>query len=199
MLRIGDALSAKLKEQLASAFLATQSFKWNPSGFKLASGLISPYYVDCRILMAHPGPRHLVAQLIVEAIQPLGIDSIGGLEIGAIAIATAASGQGFSEAPRKEWRTFVVRKQPKDHGLGKLIEGAFQPGDQALVVDDVLTSGGSAIKAIAAAREAGMRVAHALVIVDREEQDGRARVEEQGVKLLSLLTIKDLLAAQAQR
>ncbi len=186
-------MSAKLKEQLARTFLATQSFKWDPSGFQLASGLISPYYVDCRILMAHPGPRHLVAQLVVEAIQPLGLDSIGGLEIGAIAIATAVSEQGFSEVPRKEWRTFVVRKHPKDHGLGKLIEGACQPGDRALIVDDVLTSGGSVLKAITAARDAGMQVAHALVIVDREEQDGRARVESQGVKLLSLLTIKDLL------
>jgi orotate phosphoribosyltransferase len=187
-------LNLKLKEVLARAFITTQSFKSNPAGFKLASGMISPYYVDCRVLMAHPGPRHLVAQLVVEAIHLLGIDSIGGLEIGAIPIATAVSDHGFSEVPRKEWRTFVVRKQPKDHGLGKLIEGAFQPGDQALIVDDVLTSGGSVLKAITAVREAGMRVAHALVIVDREEQDGRARVEAQGAQLISLLTIKDLLA-----
>jgi orotate phosphoribosyltransferase len=187
-------LTLKLKEVLARAFITTQSFKSNPAGFKLASGMISPYYVDCRVLMAHPGPRHLVAQLVVEAIHLLGIDSIGGLEIGAIPIATAVSDHGFSEVPRKEWRTFVVRKQPKDHGLGKLIEGAFQPGDQALIVDDVLTSGGSVLKAITAVREAGMRVAHALVIVDREEQDGRARVEAQGAQLISLLTIKDLLA-----
>lgn len=156
----------------------------NPSGFK----------VDCRILMAHHGPRQLVAQLAVELLKPLAIDSIGGLEIGAIALATAISDQGLLDVPRREWRTFVVRKQPKDHGLGKLIEGAFQPEDRALIVDDVLTSGGSVLKAIAAAREAGMQVTHALVIVDREEQDGRARVEAQGVELLSLLTIKDLLA-----
>ncbi len=146
--------------------------------------------------MAHPEPRHLVAQLVVEVIEPLGIDSIGGLEIGAIAIATAVSDQGFSEVPRKEWRTFVVRKQPKDHGLGKLIEGACQPGDRVLIVDDVLTSGGSILKAITAVRDAGMRVAHALVIVDREEQDGRSKVEAQGVQLISLLTIRDLLAVQ---
>ncbi|HJU06348.1 MAG TPA: orotate phosphoribosyltransferase [Nitrospiraceae bacterium] len=161
----------------------------------MASGATSPYYVDCRILMAHPGPRRLVAKLAAELLKPLAIDSIGGLEIGAIALATAISDQGSLEVPRRAWRTFVVRKQQKDHGLGKLIEGAFQPGDQALIVDDVLTSGGSVLKAIAAAREAGMQVDHALVIVDREEQDGRTRVEAQGVKLLSLLTIKDLLSA----
>ena len=188
-------MTLKLKEELARAFITTQSFKSDPAGFKLASGATSPYYVDCRILMAHPGPRRLVAKLAAELLKPLAIDSIGGLEIGAIALATAISDQGSLEVPRRAWRTFVVRKQQKDHGLGKLIEGAFQPGDQALIVDDVLTSGGSVLKAIAAAREAGMQVDHALVIVDREEQDGRTRVEAQGVKLLSLLTIKDLLSA----
>ncbi len=85
-----------------------------------------------------------------------------------------------------------MRKQPKDHGLGKLIEGAVNPGDRALIVDDVLTSGGSLIKAVRAARETGLTVACALVVVDREEQGGRARVEAEGITLLSLLTIRDL-------
>jgi orotate phosphoribosyltransferase len=118
------------------------------------------------------------------------------LEIGAIAIATAISDQGYRGMPQREWRTFVVRKQAKDHGTGKLIDGAINVDDHALIVDDVLTSGGSVIKAVLAAREAGLHVSHALVIVDREEQDGRAKIEAHGVKLLSLLTIKDLEAAQ---
>lgn len=185
-----------LKEDLAKAFLATQSFKRDQTaGFKLASGVMSPFYVDCRVLMAHPGPRHLVAQLAFQAIKDLPFDCIGGLEIGAIAIATAISDYGYRESPRREWRTFVVRKQPKDHGLGKLIEGVVKPGDRALIVDDVLTTGASIIKAAKAAREAGLRVDHALVIVDRNEQDGRASVEEQALTLMSLLTIKDLLNA----
>jgi orotate phosphoribosyltransferase len=87
-----------------------------------------------------------------------------------------------------------VRKQPKDHGLGKLIEGAIRPGDRALIVDDVLTSGGSLLKAVASAREAGLVVTHALVIVDRKEQAGRLKVEQDGVKVISLLTIDDLTA-----
>ncbi|HAN92929.1 MAG TPA: orotate phosphoribosyltransferase, partial [Nitrospira sp.] len=95
--------------------------------------------------------------------------------------------------PRREWRTFFVRKQPKDHGLGRLVEGVVQAGDRALIVDDVLTSGGSVLKAIAAAREAGLKVTDAVVIVDRKEQDGRARVEATGVKVVSLLTIDDLM------
>jgi orotate phosphoribosyltransferase len=89
-----------LKNDLARAFLTTQSFRTNPAGFKLASGAISPYYVDCRVLMAHPGPRSLVAQLAVTIIQELTIDCIGGLEIGAIAIATAMSDHGYRGHPQ---------------------------------------------------------------------------------------------------
>ncbi len=182
------------KDALAKAFITTQSFKWDKDkGFKLASGATSPFYVDCRVLMAHPGPRALVAQLAFEAMKDLPVDCLGGLEIGAISISTAISDQ--AHRARKDWRTFVVRKQAKDHGTGKLLEGAAQVGDRAVVVDDVLTSGGSVIKAVQAARKAGLNVSHALVIVDRQEQDGRKKVEELGVKLISLLTIKDLMAA----
>ena len=182
------------REELAHAFHRTQSFKWDPDkGFTLASGATSPYYVDCRALMANPSARHLVAQLAWEAIRSFDITCIGGLEIGAISIATTISDYGYTSADRQEWRTFVVRKQPKDHGLGKLIEGSIYPGDRALVVDDVLTSGGSLLKAVGVAREAGLRVDHAFVIVDRQEQDGRARVEREKLQLISLLTIQDLM------
>lgn len=184
------------REELARAFHRTQSFKWDPDkGFTLASGATSPYYVDCRALMANPSARHLVAQLAWEAVRSFDITCIGGLEIGAISIATTISDYGYTSADRQEWRTFVVRKQPKGHGLGKLIEGAVQPGDRALVVDDVLTSGGSLLKVIAAARDIGIEVSHALVLVDREEQNGRARIEQEKVRLVSLLTIQNLLKA----
>ncbi len=184
-----------VRNELAKAFIATHSFKWDKDkGFKLASGATSPFYVDCRVLMAHPGPRALVAQLAFEAMSNLPVDCIGGLELGAISIATSISDQAHRNG--KDWRTFVVRKQAKDHGTGRLIEGAAKAGDRAMVVDDVLTSGGSVIKAVQAAREAGLEVSHALVIVDRQEQDGRKKVEDLGVTLLSLLTIKDLQAAQ---
>ena len=191
---------ATLKEDLAKAFHKTQSFKWDPvTGFTLASGLKSPFYVDCRSLMAHPESRRLVANLAYEALRPVELDCLGGLEIGAISIATSISDFAFTAQPPRMWRTFVVRKQAKDHGLGKLIEGSFQPGDRAVVVDDVLTSGGSLLKAVAAARDAGLVVTHALVIVDRKEQEGRRKVEAEGLTLLSLLTIDDLTGAQPPR
>ena len=186
------------KDALAKAFITTQSFKWDKDkGFKLASGAVSPFYVDCRVLMAHPGPRALVAQLAFEAMKDLPVDCLGGLELGAISIATAISDQ--AHRARKDWRTFVVRKQTKDHGTGKLLEGAAQAGDRVVVVDDVLTSGGSVIKAVQASRDAGLKVSHALVIVDRQEQDGRKKVEDLGVTLISLLTIKDLMAVASEK
>ena len=184
-----------IQEKLAQAFHDTRSFKWDrEKGFTLASGHTSPFYVDCRSLMAHPSARRLVGQLAHEALAGLAIDCLGGLEIGAISIASTISDYAYSNSPKRDWRTFVVRKQAKDHGLGKLIEGAIRTSDRALIVDDVLTSGGSLLKAVAAARQAGLTVTHALVIVDRKEQEGRAKVEREGVKIISLLTIDDLTA-----
>jgi orotate phosphoribosyltransferase len=181
-----------LTAELAYAFVATHSFRCDrEQGFTLASGARSPFYVDCRVLLAHPGPRALVARLGFEVLKDLPVDCIGGLELGAIPLAIAVSDQAYRNG--QQWRTFVVRKQVKDHGTGQLIEGAAKAGDHAVVVDDVLTSGGSLIKAVLAARAAGLIVTHALVIVDRQEQDGRRRVEDLGVTLLSLLTLQDLL------
>ena len=186
-----------VRDDLALAFHNTQSFRWDPiKGFTLASGQTSPFYVDCRSLMAYPGARRFVGHLAHDALAGVMIDCLGGLEIGAISIATTISDYCYGTTPRRDWRTFVVRKQAKVHGLGKLIEGAVRSGDRALIVDDVLTSGGSLLKAIAAARQAGLVVSQALVIVDRKEQDGRARVEQEGVSLISLLTIDDLTRQQ---
>lgn len=189
-----------VREQLAQAFHETQSFKWDrDKGFKLASGEISPFYVDCRALMAHPEARRLVAQLAYEALTDIEFDCLGGLELGAISIAVTISDFACAASRQRLWRTFVVRKQPKDHGLGKAIEGAIRPGDRALIVDDVLTSGGSLLKAMGAARDAGIQVDHALVIVDRQEQDGKARVEREKIQLISLLTIQDLMNTRKER
>ena len=189
-----------MRQELARAFHETQSFKWDPQqGFKLASGLMSPFYVDCRSLLAHPSARRLVAHLAYDALRPVQLDCLGGLEIGAISIATTISDFAFVAQPARVWRTFVVRKQAKDHGLGKLIEGAVQAGDRAVIVDDVLTSGGSLLKAVAAARRAGLTVTHAVVIVDRREQDGRKKVEAEGLTLFSLLTVDDLIGQQGAK
>ncbi len=185
--------------QLAALFWQYEAFQWDPhNGFVLASGETSPYYVDCRALLAHPDARWLVARLACAAIRRLSIEAVGGPETGAIALATALSDYAHATQPRTTYRTFVVRKHVKDHGLAKRIEGAVKPDDRVLVVDDVLTSGGSILQALRAADQAHLRVSHALVIVDRQEQDGKQNVEEHGVSLISLLTLNDLKAARPE-
>ena len=181
------------KDALLQAFHDLEAFKWNAQeGFRLASGKTSPYYVDCRIVLAHPYSRHLVAQLAFDLLKTQDFHLIGGLEIGAIPLATSISDYAFSADPQQEWRTFVVRKQPKDHGLGKLIEGTFDQGEKAVVVDDVLTTGGSLLKATEAARNQGLHVSHAFVIVDRSDNDRHDSLTQHGLTLLSLLSLDDL-------
>lgn len=181
------------KLSLIEAFHQLEAFKWNPrEGFRLASGNISPYYVDCRIVLAHPHSRHLVAQLAYDLLKPLEFTFIGGLEIGAIPLATSISDYAYTADPKREWQTFVVRKQPKEHGMGKLIEGSLRPGETAVVVDDVLTTGGSMFKAAESARLHGLMVTHGLVIVDRSEAEGKDNLAQRGIQLLPLLTLEDL-------
>ncbi len=186
-------------QHLATWFWRTQAIQWAPPpGFVLASGSTSPYYVDCRVLLAHPEPRWLVAQLACAAIRDLSLDAVGGLELGAIPLATAISDYAFVTPPSKTYATFIVRKQAKEHGRGNRIEGAVQAQARALLVDDVLTSGGSLLLAHQAATAAHLHVSHALVIVDRQDHAGKEHLAAHGLALRSLLTLDDLKAAQPQ-
>ena len=119
------------------------------------------------------------------------------MEIGAIPIATAVTDYVYDRTGR-ELRTFVVRKKAKDHGMKHAVEGAFQTGDRVAVMDDVLTTGQATIDAIEQARAAGLDVRHALVLGDRQEDNGRQRVEALGVPLTSLLTLQDLKDLKGQ-
>ena len=181
--------------QLATLFRQYRAFQWDPhKGFVLASGATSPCYVDCRALLAHPDARWLVARLACAAIRDIPCEAVGGLEIGAIPLATAIilPDHAFAAQPSRVLRTFTVRKHAKEHGLGKRIEGMAAPNDRIIIVDDVLTSGASILHALQAAREANLRPTHALVIVDRQEQSGKHTVEAAGISLISLLTMDDL-------
>ncbi len=181
-----------LKADLIKFFVESGSYKHahdQMKKFRLSSGVESEFYVDCKTLMGWPKARNLVARYSFEKIKDLPFDCIGGLEIGAIAIATAISDYALHEEKEKDWPNFVVRKQAKGHGLGKKIEGVTKTN--ALIVDDVLTSGGSILQAVEAARQNELTVKYALVIVDRQEQDGRRTLQKSGVELISLLTIKD--------
>lgn len=185
---------------LIDAFFQTRAFSYRPEQpFRLASGHTSPFYIDCRVLLGHPAPRHHVADMAWRLFNPIDFDCIGGIGMGAIPLAIAISTAAYDRADRALCRTFLVRKEPKAHGLGKRVEGAYQAGDRALVVDDVLTSGQSLLQAIEAARDVGLTVKQAFVLVDREEQDGRARIEAAGIQVQSLITAQQLIQAAMLR
>jgi orotate phosphoribosyltransferase len=160
--------------------------------FRLASGKLSRYYVDCKQALSDPEARDLVGQLILERLGGVSLDAVGGMEIGAYPIATSVSDAIFRATGAKV-RAFVVRKESKDHGIQGLIAGNVKPGDKTIIVDDVVTAGSSTIKAIEKARQAGLVVERAIVLIDREEEDGRKNIEAQGIQFEALLTLSELL------
>ena len=159
--------------------------------FTLASGQQSSYYIDCRLATMSAEGMRLIGRMGWEAIQRQGWQpaAVGGLTMGADPVAYAIAAASFGSAASVD--AFSVRKEPKDHGAGRLIEGNFNPGDAVVVVEDVITSGGSATKALAAVEAGGGRVLGVLAVVDREE-GGRAALENNGRKVVTLTTASDL-------
>lgn len=178
-------------ERLLQILVETQSFKFSDTpSFPLASGVLSRYYVDCKVGLSYPQMRHAVGQLMNDRITATTLDAVGGLVIGAYPIAIAVSDAAFLSG--RELRAFVVRKEAKEHGLKKLIEGDVRSGDRVLIVDDVITSGKSTIEAIQKSRDFGLDVLKAIAIIDRQEQNGRQNIEALGVPVEALCTLQDL-------
>ena len=151
--------------------------------FILASGKESDLYCDCRVTTLDARGANLIGEVGWELVKSEilsrfpEVKAIGGMTMGADPISLAI---GMYSAADKPLGIFTVRKEPKDHGRGKRIEGNFNAGEQVIVVDDVITTGGSTIKAIDAIEAEGGKVVAALVLVDREE-GGREAIEGRGV------------------
>lgn len=166
--------------------------------FTLASGAKSDLYIDCRVTALDPIGARLIGQLgwqaVRERIQAEGleIDAIGGMTMGADPISLAVGMTSAMENPDEMIQVFNIRKEPKGHGRGKQIEGNFKSGDSVVVVDDVITTGGSTLQAIDVIERAGGVVKFALVLVDREE-GGRAAIEARGIPVVSLYSRSTLL------
>jgi orotate phosphoribosyltransferase len=174
------------------ALLAERSVKRGQ--FTLASGKQSEYYIDARLTTMSPEGLALIGRLALRELQDSGwaVDAIGGLTLGADPISYAVS--YASAGSDKPLRAFTVRKEPKAHGMGRQIEGPFRPGDRVAVVEDVITTGGSALRAIEAIRAARGVPAGVLALVDRGE-GGRQRIEETGTTVISLVTAADIIEA----
>jgi len=164
--------------------------------FVLASGARSSYYIDCRTTTTHAEGQFLVGQLGWETLRAAGLhpDAVGGLTMGADPVAYAIAHTSWIAGDPVN--AFSVRKQPKDHGTGRRIEGSFSPGDRVVVIEDVITSGGSALQACEAVRAEGGEVLAVLALLDREA-GGRERIEEAGYRVLSLLGVSELLGEEA--
>ena len=172
------------------ALLATRSAK--RGSFTLASGRQSSLYIDARITTMSPDGLALIGPLGLAAIHDAGwtADAIGGLTLGADPIACAIS--YASAASATPLRAFTVRKEPKTHGTGKLIEGPFRSGDRVVVIEDTITTGSSARKAIDAVQSEGGTVVGVLALVDRQE-GGREALESLGVPGIALATADDVV------
>lgn len=188
--------SAEASRDRLIALLATRSAK--RGDFVLASGRRSTLYVDCRLTTMSPEGQLLIGRQGLAALRatPWQIDAVGGLTLGAdpvsYAIAHASALAAEADDSQPLVRAFTVRKEAKQHGTGRLIEGPFSSGDRVVVVEDVITTGGSALKATESIRAAGGIVLGVLALVDREE-GGRDALEAAGLEVISLVRASELL------
>ena len=191
-------------QQLLS-LLAGSSFRLGQ--FKLSSGGTSDYYIDCRITTLHAEGGRLTGHAILDLLEEHGIavEAVGGLTLGADPIvsnvATASAWRAIEKPGAPLIHGFLVRKAEKAHGTGRRIEGFCRQGARVVIVDDVCTTGASTIAAFEAAREAGMVVAAAVCLVEREEANGRPAVEAaaQGAPFLRLFTANEVRAEHVRQ
>lgn len=174
------------------ALLAERSVKRGQ--FTLASGKQSKYYVDARLTTMSPEGLSIIGPLALSILHESGweIDAVGGLTLGADPISYAIS--YASASSDRPLRAFTVRKEAKSHGTTKTIEGPFKEGDRVAVIEDVITTGGSALYAIEAVRAANGTVAGVLALVDRQE-GGRQAIEAAGVPVISLVSAGQIIKA----
>lgn len=156
--------------------------------FQLASGKIGSYYLDCRQVTLHPEGANLIGAGLLELMVGALPEAVGGMAIGADPI----TGAVITLAGQKNLAIhgFIVRKEAKAHGMGRQVEGPVQPGMRAIIVEDVVTSGGSALQAVEAATAFGLKVDTIMAVVDRLE-GGRETIEGRGLKLHTLFTVRD--------
>lgn len=165
------------------ALLLEHSVRWGE--FTLASGKKSDLYIDARVTLMLPEGLSLAGKLLLEQIDarfsPADLDAVGGMAVGAVPLVSACLVHAASHPRWRGLRGFFVRKEAKGHGLGKRVEGAFRQGDRVVLLEDVVTSGGSSKLAADAVAEAGGQVRRVVTIVDREEGGAAALADAGGL------------------
>ncbi len=182
--------------------LVQHSFQYSAEPvFTLASGRKSHYYVNCKQTTFLSEAMPLLGQLFFEQIKAIEhrdgrqIAAVGGLTLGADPIAYAIA--HHSALAGEPIQAFSVRKEPKGHGTQKWVEGFEQPGARVAIIEDVVTTGASTLKAIDGALHAGFQIVKVLALVDRQE-GGRQELQKNGYELEALYTTEDLLRVAHQ-
>jgi orotate phosphoribosyltransferase len=181
-----------MKQELIQ-LLCKKSFQFSPEPvFKLVSGRMSQFYVNCKPTTLSPRGMFLAGHLVYEAVCNDRIVGIGGLTFGADPIAMAAA--FVSELQGNPIQAFSIRKTQKDHGMIRWIEGDIRPGDRVAIIDDVATTGGSTLKAVERARSEGMDVVKVVILVDRQE-GGVDNIRKEVADVSVIITRDELMAA----
>jgi orotate phosphoribosyltransferase len=180
-----------MKQELID-MLCRKSFQYSQQPvFRLVSGRMSHFYVNCKPTTLSPRGMFLVGHLLYERLQGVGVTAVGGLTFGADPVAFAAA--FASELSQNPIKAFSIRKNQKDHGIVKWVEGDVQQGERVAIVDDVATTGGSTITAIERARTEGLEVIKAVVLVDRQE-GGLENIRKHVSDVSGIVTRDELLA-----
>lgn len=183
----------KDKDKIIKLIMERSFEKSDTPSFLLSSGKRSRYYFNLRNITMTPEGLVLIGTLVYNKIQQLSLKptGIGGLTMGADPIATATAFTSFLRGNPIE--AFIIRKEPKEHGLKLQIEGNVKKNDKVIIVDDVVTTGGSIIKAMKISREYGLEILGVIVLLDRCEENGKEKIEAEGTTVHSILTVQDFL------
>ena len=178
------------KRERLLTLLRDKSFRYSPhSPFRLASGRESPYYVDCRPVTHSAEGLTLIGGVIFDLIRDLNVQAVGGLTMGADPLAHAVALISYQHS--MPINAFSVRKFYKNYGASGRLVGPVQPGERVVVLEDVVTTGSSAMEAVKAAEEFGLQVVQVIILVDREE-GGRQALEEQVSQVKAVFTLSQL-------
>ena len=179
-----------LKHRLAR-LLVEKSYR--EGDFVLASGRRSDYYFDCRVTALHAEGSWLIGTLFNHMLSEMDIKGVGGMTMGADPLVAATT--VISHEQGRPLDGLLVRKEAKGHGTGQYVEGLgnFSTGDRVAMLEDVVTTGGSLLKACDRIRDAGLSIVAVCAILDREE-GGREKLREAGYDLLALFTRAELVA-----
>ena len=179
-----------LKRRLAR-LLVEKSYR--EGDFVLASGRRSDYYFDCRVTALHAEGSWLIGTLFNHMLSEMDIKGVGGMTMGADPLVAATT--VISHEQGRPLHGLLVRKEAKGHGTGQYVEGLgnFSTGDRVAMLEDVVTTGGSLLKACDRIRDAGLSIVAVCAILDREE-GGREKLREAGYDLLALFTRAELVA-----